>query len=544
MKKLFCFILVTLTTNFQVKSQINDSMKDTITNIIKVQENSDSMKTAITNKSQENTDSVKITTINIGTAINTPFSEYAPIISADGAMMIFTSKRPTLKKDSTKNAQGMENIYVSYLNDTTFKWTQAKMLGATINQPGRDNSAIALSNDGQRLLLYKGEPNGNIYSSALKGEEWSEPVKLPKPINSDYHESSASIAPDGQTIYFVSDRKQGQGGLDIWVCRKDKNGNWTEAENLGATINTSKDEEGAFIHSDGKTLYFSSKGHNTKGGYDILKSVYENGKWNTPVNMGDAINTSDDDLFFVLTADSKKGYYSSIRGEGMGRKDIYEVTFTYSSTKKNESRLTLFKGVVIDHDTFEPIGADMEIIDNDKNEIITTIKSNSLSGKFLVSLPAGKNYGIAVKREGYLFYSENFNMPDTTAYNVIDKNIPLQKLYVGNKITLKNIFYDNGKATLRNESVSEFDQLINLMKLNPTIKIEIDSYTDSEGTDEFNLTLSQARAQAVLDFLFSNGISKERMVAKGFGESYPLSSNDTEEGKQLNRRTEFKIVNK
>jgi len=489
-------------------------------------------------------DSLIITIKNLGENINSPFDEYAPVISADDSMLIFTSKQPIGKIDITKKQQKMENIYVSYYDAINKEWTKAKMLISAVNQYGRNNSAIALSNDGQRMLLYKGTPDGNIYSSILKGVEWSEPIKLSVPINSDKHESSASISPDGRTIYFVSDRKHGIGGKDIWFCNQDRSGQYGKAINMGTTINTTEDEEGVFIHPDGKTLYFSSKGHNSKGGYDVFKSVLINGNWSAPVSMGDAINTKGNDLFFVLSADGKKGYYSSTRNEGLGGKDIYEITFSYPENQNNESRLTIFKGVVIDYDTFETLESDIEITDNDKNEVITSIKSNSVSGKFLMSLPAGKNYGITVKKEGYLFYSENFNIPDSAAFRKIDKHVPLQKLNIGNKINLKNIFYDYGKSSLRPESIAELTQLLKLINKNPTIIIEIASYTDNEGTEEFNLNLSQLRAQSVVDFLFSAGIGREKLIAKGYGESDPLFSNDTEEGREINRRTEFKIINK
>ena len=611
----------------------------------------------------QNSDNLeKIIITNIGETVNTPYDEYAPIISADGLMMIFTSKRPLTKKDIEDNEQGLENVYVSYYDDMIWKWSEPALLGELINQPGNNNSAIALSNDGQRMLLYRGDPDGNIYESVLIGEEWSDPVELVKPINSSKHESTASISPDGRTIYFVSNRKGGQGQLDIWQCHQDNTGSWGTAENLGGIINTMDDEEGVFIHPDGKTLYFSSKGHNTTGGYDIFKSVFANGNWTTPVNLGTSINTPQDDLFFTQTADGKTGYYSSgsasirseiikenvnltdsiiqviqeaqillnqqvkrvkhaqllipkqeapaqlviknaqvqlellgkqiqqvikesqallvvkevlvrnsgsaaasssdtikskyyngessqgstaklndlnIREGGFGKKDIYEITF---KNNKSESNLTLFKGVVIDFDKLSPLGAEIEISDNDKNEIIANISSNSSTGKYLVSLPAGRNYGIAIKKEGYLFYSENFNIPDSSAFKEINKNILLKKVNVGNTITLKNVFYDSGKATLKPESLAEINQLVNLMNLSDNIKIEIASYTDNQGKDELNVILSLARSQAVAEFLFVSGISKDQVIAKGYGESNPVASNDTEEGRQLNRRTEIKIL--
>ncbi|MES2285249.1 MAG: OmpA family protein [Bacteroidota bacterium] len=607
-------------------------------------------------------DSVEHIITNVGQTINTPYDEFSPIISSDGLMMIFTSTRPILKEDIAKKVQGFENVYVSYYNDMVWKWSEAKMLGETINQPGKNNSPIALSNDGQRMLLYRGDPDGNIYESVLNGDEWSEPVKLPEPINSSKHESSASIAPDGRTIYFVSNRKGGEGKLDIWLSHQDNTGTWGKAENLGSTINSPEDEEGVFIHPDGKTLYFSSMGHNTSGGFDIYKSIFENGNWSSPVNLGNTINTPEDDLFFTLTADGKTGYYSTaylgnvgsqepliskektsatdslirvildaqvlleeqikrvqnaklvitdlkqekaqqvlketqvqlnqmaqevqkvikeaqallvvkevlvnmgipgsssdtisilstgrnnkavarmtanMREGGFGKKDIYEISF---KNKKTESNLTLFKGIVMDFETLDPIGTEIEISDNDKNEIIANIQSNSATGKYLVSLPAGKNYGIAIKKQGYLFYSENFNIPESEAFKEINKNIQLQRFSVGNKINLKNVFYDQGKATLKPESLSEINRIVNLMNLNIDIKIEVASYTDSEGSAETNLKLSQARSQSVLDFLFSAGISKENVIAKGYGEADPIASNDTEEGRKLNRRTEIKIL--
>lgn len=484
----------------------------------------------------------KITITNLGKTINTPFSKYAPVISADGEMMIFTSRRPVTEKEINKKKQGMENVYESYYDEKKKKWNIAERLSESINQPGRHNSAIALSNDGQRMLLYRDDENGNgdIYESILEGEAWSEPVKLPEPINSEDHESSASISPDGYTIYFVSNRKGGQGGRDIWMCQQDKDGKWGKAENLGNVINTPKDEEGIFIHPDGKTIYFSSKGHKSLGGYDIFKSVFENGKWTIPENLGVPINTPDDDLYFVVTADSKIGYYASAKSGGIGEKDIYKI---YPIKKKDKGpKLTLFKGIVIDKVTLVPLESEIEITDNEKNKIISKIKSNSITGKFLISLPSGKNYGINVKKVGYLFYSDNVIIPDTAAYKEIIKTVPLEKIIVGNKIVLRNIFYDFDKATLRPESISEIERLIQLLNNNSTIKIELSSHTDSKGTDEYNIKLSQARAQSVIDYLISKGIDKDRLIAKGYGELQPIATNDTEEGRQMNRRTEFKIL--
>lgn len=495
------------------------------------------------------TDTVRITITNLGKTINTPFPEYAPVISADGETLVFTSRRPATEKEIKKGKTGMENVYASEYDAKKKKWTDAKYIPPPVNQEGRHNSAIALSNDGQKMLLYRDDESGNgdIYESNLAGATWTTPVKLDEPVNSKNHESSASISPDGRCIYFVSNRKGGKGGRDIWMCRLNNN-KWEKAENLGGVVNSGEDEEGVYIHPDGKTLYFSSKGHNSTGGYDIFKTVYENGQWGEPQNLGTSINTTDDDLYFVLAANGQTGFYSSAKPGGLGDKDIYEIHFTPLRVKKEKEatgpKLTLLKGTITDEDSKAPLEADIDIVDNVKNEIITTIKSNSVSGKYLVSLPSGKNYGVIVKAKGYLFHSENVDIPYSAGYQEIVKDVQLKKLEVGKSIVLNNIFYDFDKATLRAESMSELERLVQLMKENPTLTIELSSHTDDKGTDEYNQKLSQQRAQSVVDFLIGKSIPKSRLVAKGYGETVPVAGNDTDEGRQQNRRTEFKILSR
>lgn len=491
-------------------------------------------------------DTVKIMIVNLGKTINSPFPDYAPVISADGEELVFTSRRPSTERDIKKNKTGMESVYSSSYDSKKKKWNDAKILAESINQPGRHNSAIALSNDGQRMLLYRDDQSGNgdIYESKLEGENWTTPVKLPEPVNSKEHESSASISPDGRTIYFVSNRKGGKGGRDIWLCRMDNNGAWGNAENLGGSINTTEDEEGVFIHPDGKTLYFSSKGHNSSGGYDIFRSVLENGTWSEPESLGPKINTPDDDVYFVLAANGITGFYASGKPGGLGDKDLYEIRFTPLKAPKKESgpQLTLLKGLITDEQSGKPLEASIEIIDNVKNEVISKITSNSSSGKYMVSLPSGKNYGVVVKAKNYLFHSENVNIPYSAGYQEVIKDVPLKKLEVGKSIVLNNIFYDFDKATLRDESMSELERLVMLLNENPSLSIEISSHTDNKGSDDYNQKLSQMRAQSVVDFLIGKGIAKARLVAKGYGETVPVATNDTEEGRQQNRRTEFKVL--
>jgi len=496
-------------------------------------------------------DSFKIEITNAGKAVNSSYSDFAPVISADGSTMFFTSRRPVTGKEMKQRGQAMERVYSCSMNAKNNKWVNTFMLSAAINMEGRNNSAIGISNDGQHLLLYRDDisGNGDIYESILSGAEWSRPELIAEPVSTKYHESSASMSPDGKTLYFISDRPGGIGGRDIWYCTLDANGKWKNAVNLGLPVNTPQDEEGIFIHPDGKTMYFSSKGHKGLGGYDVYRTIRQtpDGNWSEPVNLGAPLNTAGDDVYFVLEANGTTGYYASARPGGNGEKDIYKVTFLWLEEKHVTPNLVLVKGTISD-DKGKPFSASIEIMDNEKNEVVTKLSSNSVTGKYLVSLPSGKNYGIHVSAKGYLFHSENFNIADASSYAEVNKDIVLKKIEVGETIILKNIFYDFDKATLRNESVSELQRLVSLMEQYPTLKIELSSHTDSKGADDYNLTLSQSRAQSVVDYLISKNISKDRLVAKGYGETVPVALNqnpdgtDNPEGRQMNRRTEFKIL--
>ena len=514
---------------------------------------------------------VRVFIDNVGDAINTEYSDYGPVITADESEMIFTSRRASTTGggiDQFTN-EYFEDIYVS--TKVNGKWTPAVNIGPPINTKHHD-AAMGLSPDGQILYIYVDDKgDGNIYECNLKGTIWSKPEKLNKNINTDYHESSASLSSDGKTLYFVSDRADGLGDRDIWMSQKDEKGKWGKAVNLGPTINTPYGEEGVFIHPDGKTLYFSSQGHKSMGGYDIFKSVLENGKWSEPVNLGYPVNTPDDDVFFVMAANGRHGYYSSFNAKGYGEKDIYMITFlgaekqmvlnnednllgsVAAPVKENiiapsltikEAQLTILKGVITDAITKNPLDATIEIVDNQKNEVIASFISNSSTGKYLVSLPAGKNYGIAVKKDGYLFHSENFDIPAIAAFQEVTKDVALKSLAVGNKIVLNNIFFDFDKSTLRSESTNELERLVKLLNDNATLKIEISGHTDSKGAAEYNKTLSQSRAKAVVDYLVKAGIKSDRLTFIGYGKEQPIATNDTDEGRQLNRRTEFKILSK
>lgn len=508
---------------------------------------------------------------NLGAAVNTQYPEYSAFITADESVIAFTACRNTTTGGKTDGENGgyFEDLYVANRKDRS--WTQAQNFGPIVNSEDHDATA-GLSSDGTILFVYKfkEKDGGDIYVSTLIGSSWTKPEHLNKNINSKAHESSVSLSYDSKRLYFVSDREGGLGDRDIYYCDKDLKGEWGPAINAGPVLNTKYAEEGVFIHPDGKTIYFSSKGHNTMGGFDIFKSVYENGRWGEPENLGYPINGSDDDIFFVISGSGHHGYFASSKQGGFGDKDIYKITFlgpekppllmnednllasvtapvSEFKVEKIEStgpKMTILKGVISDEQTKQPLEATIELVDNSKNEVIAVFKSNSITGKYLVSLPSGKNYGIAVKRDGYLFHSENFDLPASANFQEVEKNIELKKIDIGKTITLRNIFFDFDKATIRPESANELDRLIKLLTDNPTLKIELGSHTDSKGSDDYNQKLSQSRSQSVVTYLITKGISTDRLVAKGYGESAPIAKNDTEEGRQLNRRTDFKILSK
>lgn len=520
---------------------------------------------------------------NIGDDINTKYYEYAPVISADESMIMFTSRRPDSdggkvdEEDQLK--RHFEDVYYSGAKEGA--WEKPTNALDEINSKGHD-ATIGLSPDGKTLFIYidDSKGHGDIFTSALEEGVWSKPERLNKNINTKWHEPSAALSFDGKRLFFVSDREGGLGQHDIYYSDWDEEKqDWGEAVNIGTTINTEYDERGVFIHPDGKTLYFSSGGHNTMGELDLFYTVFEDGKWITPVNLGPPLNTPGNDIQIVVAGNGRRGYTSSYRSDSKGGQDIYLVTFLgpekepiltgednliASITKPieeqiiepvveiKESSLAILTGKVFDFKTLETLGSTVEVIDNDEDITMIKVETDKLDGKFLLSLPAGKNYGIVVKKEGYLFHSENFTIPEEAGFKQYHIDIPLKKVEVGQSIVLRNIFFDLDKFSLRPESKNELDRLIKLMNDNPTLEIELGGHTDTRGNDSYNQKLSENRAKAVVDYLVKAGIIESRLKYAGYGETKTIISDAEisklktrtakEEAHQQNRRTEFKIL--
>lgn len=510
---------------------------------------------------------------NLGKQINTSAPEYGPVISADESVIMFTSRRASTTGFGIDPEDKLyyEDIYQA--SNAGDGWSEASNVGKPLNTKNHD-ATVSLSPDGQRLFIFKGDNGGDIYESFLKGDSWSEPKRMPKPINSAEKENSACISFDGNSIYFTSYRegKNSYGGSDIYVCHKNAKGEWGDAINLGPIVNTDYDEIGVFMLPDGRTMYFSSNNSKSMGGFDIYKTTMkEDGSWTAPENLGYPINTPDNDVFFQMAANGHNGYYSTVSSDGFGDTDLYKILFLgpeKNMMNSNEDnlvasltkpvgelvvektvalktiRLTIVKGVVTDSITGKPIEAVIELYDNDKNIKIASVLSNSKTGRYLVSLPSGFNYGLNIKQEGYLFHSENFNIPPANSYREEIKNIALVSVVLGSKVILKNIFFTTGKAILESASKPELERIVKFLKDYPSVKIEISGHTDNVGSAVLNDNLSGERAKAVVDYLIQQSISADRLTSAGYGSKQPIANNATEEGRQLNRRVEFKITSK
>ncbi|WP_018344726.1 OmpA family protein [Cytophaga aurantiaca] len=512
---------------------------------------------------------------SVGKVLNSTSPDFAPVISADEKVMIFTSRRPGSTGGLLdETGQYYEDIYIS--KKVNGQWGTPQNIGANINTDGHDAS-IALSADGSELFIYKDDGSGDIYYCKERPDgSWSKPLPIEGSVNSrSSYENAAAVSPDGNTLFFASNREGGYGGLDLYMVKMNDKGFWGKPVNLGPVINTEEDDEGPFMDFDGMTLYFSSRAHKGMGGYDIFKTYYDStrSEWTDPINMGYPINTADNDIYFVLSGDGSHGYYASAKDDGVGEKDIYMISMPPREDKQaliaKMKAMNLdvqpvvttpdplpvpvvatamlpitIKGVIKDADTGLPIVTSIQLTDAN-GELVAVVQANDKGMySFVVHNAAATQYTLSAEKDGYGFVNKTFNVPgQTSSAQEITQNLALKKLAVGNIYVLRNIYFDFDKATLKQASNKELNNLLQLLEKNPGMQIEISGHTDSKGSDEYNRVLSKRRAQAVVNWLVSKGISKDRLSYEGYGETRPLASNDDEEdGRELNRRTEFKII--
>lgn len=467
---------------------------------------------------------------NMGDSINSKALEYFPSLTIDGKKMIFTRRE---KND--------EDFYESEYDGKA--WSAAKPVSGRINT-NFNEGAQNISQDGNWLIFTgcnypEGAGSCDLYIAfRTKSGNWTEPENLGPAINSEAWESSPSLSPDKRDLYFSSNRPGGYGGKDIWVTHRNIQGQWSRPQNLGPTVNTSGDEGCPFIHADNESLYFNSDGHQGYGTTDLF-IVKKQGDtaWGKPLNLGYPINTIDDEGSLIVSSDGKTGYYASDGIDTKGGLDLYSFTLP----EKVQALKTFWvKGQVFDTRTQAGLPSSVELKNVATGTVVSRLQTDE-EGNYLVTLPAGKDYAFNVNRKGYLFYSDNFSMTGIVSDSPLVVNIPLQPLEKGAKIVLKNIFFDVNQAKLKNESMAELDNVVNLMNENPALKIIISGYTDNVGKPVDNMALSINRAKAVNTYLQNKGIDPKRLTAKGFGETNPIAANDTETGRASNRRTELSI---
>ena len=469
---------------------------------------------------------------NLGSAINSSESEYFPSLSIDGKELVFT------RRVGDHN----EDFYYSKLN-ANGEWEKAKPMEGDVNTP-MNEGAQNISQDGQWLVFTaNARPVGfgdfDLYMSYLTPQGWSEAVNLGGKINSDQWDSQPCLSPDKKDLYFASRRFGGYGGSDIYVSHLQTNGKWGEPENLGPGINSPEDDQCPFIHADNQTLYFTSSywpGYGDQDLFYVRKGP--DGKWSKPVNLGYPINTINNEATLFIAADGKTAYYASDKNDSRGGTDIY----SFELREDVRPLKTLWvKGRVFDKKTTTGLPSTIELIDLSTKQLISKVQTDD-GGKYLVTLPVGKDYAFNVNRKGYLFYSDNFLFSNNSPDSSYEKNIGLQPLEVNATIVLNNVFFDVGKFELKPASQVELDKLVQLLKDNPSLKIQISGHTDNVGKPADNLALSNNRAKAVVNYLIANGITTQRLSAKGFGETQPVADNKTEDGRAKNRRTELKVL--
>lgn len=480
--------------------------------------------------------------VNIGPNVNSDGYEYINAVSLDESQLFFTRKGSDVRSDesfcrsiSARSASGQLN------------WSPAIEIGAPINTPGNEG-ALCVSPDGMTIIITccsRGDSYGScdLYVSHKLGDNWLEPQNLGAEINTIAWESQPCLGADGRSLYFVSTRKGGFGGSDIWKSTLQDDGYWSKPENLGESINTASDEMAPFIHPDGRTLYFSSRGHLGMGGADLFMCRLDaNGNWQKPENFGFPVNTSRDEINLIINAKGSEAFISAEREKGFGNTDIYRFEIPENM---RPASVSFVQGKVYDKNTLVPLSAAFELIDMQENRVIASSTSNAFTGEFMMSLPVDKQYALNVSRKDYLFYSANFSVnKGNDSLNPVKLDVPLQGVAIGEKVILRNIFFESGKFELLTDSKAELGKLIGFLKKNTSMQIEIGGHTDNEGTDAANLILSQNRAKAVYNYLTENGIDAARLSYKGYGETMPLVSNSTAEGRANNRRTEFKVISK
>ena len=436
----------------------------------------------------------------LGDRINSEFTEYNPVVSADESIMAYTALRPVESKTGEKF---VEEIYIS-VNETGSWSMPEKVEVKTQNNYG----TAGISSDGQEMLIFIGDRSrGSLYRIVKDGDVWSRPIPLGSNVQSAYLESTASLTPDNKTIYFASNRPGGYGGLDIYISEKREDGTWGRAVNLGPAINTKANEDAPFIHPNKTLLFFTTDGHNGLGGNDIYKSELNNKEWSVAKNMGYPINTTANDNYFTLIADGTRGYFSSDRKGGMGGQDIYmmDMPANYETIP-----LTMIKGKILDEKTKKPLRTKIYMIDTDTKEKVDYVyHPNIKTGEYLVILPPNKSFDMIIESEGFLPYTLNIEVPNQKEFYELYQKIYLKTIkhfdvVVGQEVQVKNAFYNTHEEGVESKRLEHEATLIEY---------------DSIDVYELMSDLIEAGDQAGMDYLVELMLLKNPIEEINFEEN-------------------------
>ena len=477
--------------------------------------------------------------VSVGDSVYTVLDEYWPSVTGDGQQLIFTRE---VKRAAGYGRDRQEDFYISRWAGDGY-WGTARNAGAPLNTSGNEG-AQSISSDGRSMYFTACDRNDgygrcDIYYSFHDGTRWSPGANVGTPVNSTYWESQPSISPNGRMLFFVSNRPGGQGGMDIWYSVRGSDGKWGNPVNPGKTINTPGDEFSPFIYFNSRTLYFSSNGRETFGGHDIYSTnLNRDSTWTPPVNLGPSVNTPADETGLVIESSGRRAYFSSVRDKSKG-KDIFYLDLP---EEIQPEPVSYFKGTVIDKASGAPITARYELTDlTNRSSVISSVTDNR--GEFFVCLPPGYSYGLNVTANGYMIFSENFDFEEGySSSEPFRKTIALNKVRKGEFMRMYNVFYDTDSWELLEASMPELEKLLEFLKINGTVVIEVGGHTDSDGSVEHNQTLSERRAASVREYLIKRGINPDRIFSHGYGETSPMADNITPAGKRLNRRTEITIL--
>ena len=487
---------------------------------------------------------------NVGWHVNSELAELRPTISADGNHLFFICENHPLntKYNSVKNSQ---DIWYSH-RDSFGRWSDAKHMGYPLNTY-HYNAVFWISPDNNRILIRNAFVDGDYYGNGvslcrrLTNGKWSPPQMLK--IRNYYkydqgRQNGASMAQDGQTLLLYMSEDRGGENNDIYVCFQQADSTWSEPKSLGKKINLKEyNEMTPYLAADGETLYFSSNRPGGLGDNDIwmskrLDKTWQ--KWSDPVNLGAPINTTDWDAFFTMDAGGEYAYMSSSQG-GYGESDIVRVKLL---EKEKPLPVVLVSGTVFNAKTKQPLSASLVYETLPEGTVAGNGVSAPGDGAFKMVLPYDKNYSIRATADKFFAQSENLNLDSLVkaGYKEIHKDLYLVPIEIGAVVRLNNVFFDFDKWNLRPESYVELDRVVKLLAENPSIEIEMSAHTDSRGADDYNFRLSDNRARSVMEYILSKGINASRITSKGYGETKPVATNDTDDGRQLNRRVEFTIV--